>query len=89
MHLPSFSFPASWVSLCVSSRKAAWFFFLLLSSCASHDHRQAKAILESHSQALKLETGPEPLLPLVPLTALEREARAEEIFILTLRGLIK
>ena len=63
--------------------------FSLTSCCPSYI--QARAILKHASPVpytLRTHQGSEILLPLTPLSPIERQARDEEVAILTLRGLI-
>ena len=63
----------------------------LLSSCTP-SYNEARAILRRASSVphtMRLAEGTEILLPLTPITPLERQAADEEIAILTLRGLIR
>lgn len=63
----------------------------LLSSCAP-SYSQARTILRRASpvpHTLRTDQGTEVLLPLIPVSPIERQAADEEIAILTLRGLIR
>jgi hypothetical protein len=73
---------------------AAWScsLMILTSASCSHDYQTARTLLRRASplpHTLRTAAGPEVLLPLTPLTPLDRATRDEEIAILTLRGLLQ